>query len=185
MKKWIAVVALAGLCGCTGLKSGLPELGDVPLFKLTLSSGEPFSSEILGGKVWVVDFFFTTCNGPCPRMSVQMNKLQDAVAELDDVRLLSITIDPANDTPAELAAYARRYRADPGRWYFLTGPAADIRKISYDTFHLSDVGGALEHSSRFALVDRKGRIRGYYETNDPNAIAQLVEDIRKVRKEIL
>ena len=185
MKRVLLVLLACVLAGCTNITSGLPDLGQVPAFTLTTQSGESFSSEELRGRVWVTDFFFTLCNGPCPRMSVQMRKLQDAVSDLDDVRLVSITIDPANDTPEALAAYARRYKANPERWWFLTGPADEIRKISYDAFHLSDVGGALEHSSRFALVDRKGRIRGYYETTDANALQQLVEDIKKVRKEIL
>lgn len=180
-----AVLAALLAQGCNVLKSELPDLGNVPAFSLTSQTGEGFNGEQLTGQVWIADFFFTSCNGPCPRMSVQMRKLQEATRELDDVKLVSITIDPANDTPEVLAAYARRYKADPERWYFLTGSPPDLRHLSYDTFHLADVGGALEHSSRFVLVDRKRRIRGYYETTDPNSLTQLVEDIEKVRKEIL
>lgn len=179
------VLSLFALSGCTALHSGLPEYGSVPSFTLTSQSGESFRGQELLGKVWVADFFFTTCNGPCPRMATQMYKVQQATRDLEDVRLVSFTIDPATDTPEALAAYARRYKADAERWHFLTGPAEELRKLSYDTFHLSEVGGSLEHSTRFALVDRKGRIRGYYDTADTSSIPQLIEDITKVRKEVL
>ncbi len=184
-RKILVAVLAVGLAGCNVLTSGLPDFGTVPAFALTSMDGNRFGSESLAGQVWVADFFFTSCNGPCPRMSVQMRKIQEATKDLDDVRLVSFTIDPKNDSPEVLAAYAKRYKADPDRWYFLTGKPEDLRVLSYDTFHLSEVGGALEHSSRFALVDRKGRIRGFYETTDTNALDQLVEDIAKVRKELL
>jgi cytochrome oxidase Cu insertion factor (SCO1/SenC/PrrC family) len=105
---------------------------------------------------------------------------------MDDVQFLSFTIDPANDTPPALAAYARRFEADPARWFFLTGPAADLEKLSNDTFHLGSIGGPqLEHSSRFVLVDRKSRLRGYYDSSDPAAMEQLRTDIKALRKEVL
>lgn len=177
------LAALSMLAGC-GFYSGLPDLGRVPPFRLTAEDGSAFGSEHLKEKVWVVDFFFTTCNGPCPRMSTQMKRLQEATRDVENLRLLSITIDPARDDAATLAAYARRYKADPARWRFLTGPPDEIRKLSLDAFRLSDVGGALEHSSRFALVDKKGNIRGYYDTTDTGAIKQLEEDIRKLAREV-
>jgi len=80
-------------------------------------------------------------------------------------------------------AYAKRFQADPTNWHFLTGSRADLRKLSWDTFHLSDIGGALEHSTRFVLIDRKGQIRGYYETSDTESIAKLLDDIQTVTKE--
>ena len=166
------------------LSSGLPELGQVPPFSLTGQDGRPFQSATeLQGKVWVADFIFTTCNGPCPRMTALMRKVQDATAEFEDVQLVSFTVDPANDTPEKLAEYARRFRYNPKRWPFLTGPPAELQRISYDTFHLGGLGP--EHGTRFAVVDGKGRIRAYYETSDSSAIRQLVEDVRKLRKEVL
>jgi protein SCO1/2 len=177
-------LALALLPGCS-LRSSLPILGTVPAFELIAENGQPFHSAQLEGNVWVADFFFTTCNGPCPRMSVQMREVQQATLDLNDIRLLSFTIDPANDTPEVLTAYARRYKALPARWRFLTGPPDALRILSSNTFHLAEVGGSLEHSSRFALIDRKMRIRAYYDTSTTNAIPQLLEDIRKLRNEIL
>lgn len=184
MKRLLLAVLLLAAPACT-LRSSLPVLGVVPPFELTAENGEAFRSVELAGQVWVADFFFTTCNGPCPRMSVQMRQLQESTRGLDDVRLVSFTIDPATDTPAVLAAYARRYKADAARWRFLTGPPERLRVLSSDTFHLAEVGGALEHSSRFALIDRKGRIRAYYDTAATNAIPQIVGDILRLRKELL
>lgn len=170
--------------GCN-LSSGLPQLGVVPVFKLTDETGAAFGNDTLIGKVWVANFIFTTCHGPCPRMTAQMKKLQALTKDMADVNLVSFTIDPENDTPPALAEYAKTHSADPERWHFLTGPAASLDRVSYDGFHLAHIGGPLEHSSKFSLVDRKGQIRGYYETNDPEALDQLVADIGKLRKEVI
>jgi protein SCO1/2 len=178
---------LFATAGCT-LQSSLPELGDVPAFKLTSQNGTAFSSDSLKGKVWVADFIFTTCNGPCPRMSSQMRRLQNALLKrsgaLNSVRLLSITVDPQHDDPPTLLEYSRHFRADARLWSFLTGPEAEIRKLSADTFHVNTAVNLLEHSTRFILVDGKARIRGYYESTDATMLDQLVEDIDKLCKEV-
>jgi len=172
------------ISGC--LKSNLPDYGEVPAFELTDQAGRPFRSrERLTGKVWAACFIFTSCNGPCPRMTAQMRKVQDATRELADFSLVSFTIDPENDTPPKLAGYAARFKADHTRWSFLTGDPAVLRSIGVDTFHLADPQDKLAHSSRFALVDRHGRIRGYYDTALSGAIPEILEDIRKVKREWL
>jgi protein SCO1/2 len=179
----LAVLSLA-LSGC--LTSGLPSFTGVPPFTLTAQDGRQFrSTETLKDKVWVADFFFTTCNGPCPRMSGQMKVLQDLTQSTPDVQLVSFTVDPAHDTPEVLAAYAKRFRADPARWHFLTGPPAALQTLSMDVFQLGDIGVKLDHSTRFLLIDRKGRLRGYYDTTDATTIPQIVEDIAKLRKEVI
>ncbi len=179
----LAGLSLA-LTGC--LTSGLPTFADVPPFTLTAQDGREFrSAEALKDKVWVASFFFTTCNGPCPRMSAQMKRIQQATEATPDVQLVSFTVDPANDTPEVLAAYAQRFRADPARWHFLTGPPAALQALSKDVFQLGDIGVKLDHSTRFLLIDRKGRLRGYYDTTDATTIEQLTADIAKLRKEVL
>ena len=181
----VVLAALGILSGCA-LKSSLPEYGKVPRFAFTAETGEPFRSESLTGRVWVANFIFTTCHGPCPRMTSQMRKLQTDLKDLNDVSYLSFTVDPDNDTPPALAAYARQFGADPERWHFLTGSKAELDALSYDTFHLGRVGGPqIEHSGRFVLVDRKGRIRGYYDSSEPEALQQLASDIVAVRGEVL
>src|SRR5262245_16469892 len=142
MKNAVRLAALCAVCfilaGC--LSSGLPTIAEVPDFTLTGEDGQQFkSSEELAHKVWVADFIFTTCHGPCPRMSAHMKRIQDATQDLADVELVSITTDPRNDTPEKLKEYAQRFKYDPERWHFLTGPAAELNRIGNDTFHL---GGA-------------------------------------------
>jgi protein SCO1/2 len=116
-------------------------------------------------------------------MTAQMRKVQDATRDMPDVALVCFSIDPQTDTPTRLAEYARRFRADPSRWWFLTGDEEQIRKLGVDVFHLADPQEKLAHSTRFALVDRKSRIRGYYDTALAGAIPEIVEDIRRVSQE--
>ena len=188
MARRLFPLLLLAASGCT-LHSGLPELGNVPPFALTTQNGSTFSSDSLKGKVWVADFFFTTCNGPCPRMSSQMRRLQERLRQnretLNSVRLLSITIDPKNDTPPVLLEYSGHFRSDPRIWSFLTGPEEDIRKLSVDTFHVNTAADPLQHSTRFILIDKSARIRGYYESSDATMLDQLTGDIEKLRKEVL
>ncbi len=161
----------------------LPVLGSVPDFQLTSQSGEPFDSSSLAGHVWVADFIYTTCTGPCPMMSYQMGKLQAATRDLPDLRLVSFTVDPQHDTPAVLAAYSRNFKADLRRWSFLTGDQARLSAVGLKGFHLNVVDGSLVHSTRFALVDREARIRGYYSTGDNGFMKDLLRDIRRLENE--
>ncbi len=178
----LAAAALALAAGC-GRRELLPVYGAIPGFELTSQTGEAFERGSLDGKVWVADFIFTNCTGPCPRMSYLMSKVQQATADLPDVKLVSFTVDPENDTPPVLAGYAKRYRAEPGRWYFLTGEMKTLDGLAYSAFKLGNVDGALNHSTRLVLVDRKGRVRGYYGLSDPEPVARLVQDIRRVLRE--
>jgi protein SCO1/2 len=172
-------IATVLLTACS-TRPGLPSYGVVPDFKLTDQSGRPFTGKKLEGKVWVANFIFTTCAGPCPRMTGQMRDLRDKSERMQDVRLVSFTIDPARDTPEVLSEYGRRYGADPDRWYFLTGPQAELHKLKRYAFKLGNVDGSLEHSTRFVLVDRKSRIRGYYDSSDQEKMQQLLADVTTV-----
>jgi len=181
--KWLAsLLLLTALAGCRG-QAPLPVYWQLPPFELTAQSGQPFDSKSLAGNVWVADFIFTTCPGPCPRMSSQMRGVQSAVANLPDVKLVSFTVDPKNDTPAALAAYANRYHASPGRWFFLTGEQAALENICRNGFKLGDVDGSLVHSTRFVLVDRHTRVRGFYSPAEDGAVARLLHDIRTLEGE--
>jgi protein SCO1/2 len=181
MKRAGLFLAAAVLAGC-GSQKPLPVLGRVPEFTMTAQDGEQFASKSLEGKIWVSDFIFTTCNGPCPRMSSQMHWVGTQVADLPDVRLVSFTVDPEHDTPAVLAEYAKRFRADPGQWYFLTGPRPVLQELDRRAFKLG-VGGGMAHSTRFVLIDRQGRIRGYYHTDDDEGLKPLISDVRRLARE--
>jgi protein SCO1/2 len=170
-------------------RGALPELGDVPAFSLTGSNGRTVTSEDLDGKLWVADFIFTSCPGTCTILSGEMARLQRSLAErgLKDVHSVSFSVDPANDSPEVLRQYAGRYDADPDRWFFVTGERGALHSLIRDGFKLAvderteeentDGGGLITHSDRFVLVDREGRVRGYYHGTDAGDVDRLLADI--------
>jgi len=163
--------------------ASLPVYYDVPEFQLTSQDGQPFDSKVLAGKIWVADFIYTTCPGPCPRMTSQMHEIQNSIIKMPDVKLVSFTVDPARDTPPVLAAYAKAHAASPEHWYFLTGPPETLQKLDRDVFKLGNVDATLEHSTRFVLIDRSSKIRGYYDTSEIRTIPRLIEDIYALARE--
>src|SRR6266550_4129480 len=161
--------------------------GTVPEFVLVNQDGQNFGSARLRGKIWIADFIYTTCPGPCPMISSRMSELQKPL-EKSDVHLVSFTVDPAKDTPQILRSYAEKWQAEPGRWDFLTGPKSAIYKLSHDGFKLavsdgSDAQGIPVHSTRMVLVDRHGAIRGYYDATEPEAVTKLVADTNHLLRE--
>ena len=177
------LLAAALLLGACVQPKDLPILGEVPEFQLTAQTGQPFDSQLLDGHVWVADFIYTTCTGPCPMMSQHMRQIQNSTLETPDVMLVSITVDPVHDTPPVLTEYARHFRQDPARWYFLTGAVDRLNDLGVRAFKLNSVDGSLTHSTRFVLVDRRRRIRGFYTTGEDAFMPQLMHDIRQLEKE--
>lgn len=178
--KRLGIAALFLVSGCSRKEAPLPIYGQIPAFELTAETGQPFERASLDGKIWVADFIFTTCNGPCPRLSTLMRNVQQSLNSMPDVRLITFTVDPERDTPAALAAYAARYQAQPDRWRFLTGPRAALDKLTRDDFKLGNVDGSMVHSTRLVLLDRQSRIRGYYGTTEDNPVIQLLRDIKRL-----
>ena len=161
--------------------------GSVPAFQLVNQNGHPFGSAQLAGKIWIADFIYTTCPGPCPMISSRMSELQKPL-EKTDVHLVSFSVDPDKDTPQVLRSYAEKWQAEPGRWDFLTGPKSAIYKLSHDAFKLavsdgSDAQGIPVHSTRMVLVDRHGQIRGYYDATEADAVTKLVADTNHLLRE--
>ena len=161
--------------------------GNVPEFTLINQDGKNFGSSDLRGKIWIADFIYTTCPGPCPMISSRMSELQKPI-EKTDVHLVSFSVDPAKDTPQVLRGYAEKLQAEPGRWDFLTGPQSTIYNLSRNGFKLavsdgSDAKGIPVHSTRMILVDRHGAIRGYYDAVEPDAVTKLVADTTHLLRE--
>ena len=182
--KFAAVTTLSILlASCAPQRSSLEVYGNVPDFELVAQNGQPFHGGGLAGTIWVADFIYTMCPGPCPRMTSQMREVADAVRQMRDVKLVSFTVDPARDTPQVLADYAKLHGASSDRWFFLTGPPATLQKLDRDAFKLGNIDAGLEHSTRFVLVDRQSRIRGYYDTSESRAIPRLIEDIFALARE--
>jgi protein SCO1/2 len=180
--KYVIAGALLLLAACTQTKP-LPVLGQLPEFQLTAQNGQTFDSHSLDGHVWVANFIYTTCTGPCPMMSSKMHIIQTQTAETPDVKLISFTVDPAHDTPAVLAEYAKQFKYDPARWSFLTGEQSRLNDLGLNAFKLNAVDGNLDHSTRFVLVDRQRRIRGYYMSSDDAFPRNLVHDVRVLERE--
>jgi protein SCO1 len=161
--------------------------GTLPTFELVNQDAQPFGSAQLAGKIWIADFIFTTCPGPCPIISTRMSELQRPL-EKTDVHLVSFTVDPEKDTPEVLRAYADKLRKQPERWDFLTGPRDAIHSLSRDGFKLGlsdaaeDDGGPV-HTTRFVLVDRSGTIRGYYDALASDAVTKLLADTNHLLRE--
>lgn len=177
-----AAVLAVLLASCVGPKP-LPILGQIPGFQLTTQTGEAFDSKTLDGRIWVADFIYTTCPGPCPRMTSEMRGVQNATTATPGLKLVSFTVDPAHDTPPVLAEYAKRYKADPSRWYFLTGDQGLLNSLGRDGFKLNTVDGSLTHSTRFVLVDGQRRIRGFYITSDDDFMKRLLHDVRQLQRD--
>ena len=179
---WLRNVEVAALRQRT-----VSSYGTVPSFQFVNQNGQPFGSAQLAGKIWIADFIYTTCPGPCPMISSRMSELQKPL-EKTDVHLVSFSVDPEKDTPDVLHRYAEKLQAEPGRWDFLTGPKSAIYELSHDGFKLaisdgSDAQGIPVHSTRIVLVDRHGQIRGYYDATEADAVTKLVADTNHLVRE--
>ena len=161
----------------------LKVIKSLPPFTLTSQAGVPFSSESLAGKVWIADFIFTSCPGPCPIMTKNLAGVSETLKMYDDVAYVSISVDPETDTPEVLARFAERYGADPARWTFLTGAPEAIQSIAADSFMLGSIDDPMIHSPKFTLVDKQGRIRGYYTGTDEVEVDQMITAVHLLRKE--
>ena len=162
----------------------LDDLGPLPPFSLTAQDGAVVSRDTFAGHVVVADFFFTTCPDVCPLLSAHMAEVATRYATADDVRLVSITVDPATDTPGVLATYGARYGAVPDRWYFLTGPVDTVKAVVVEGFKQAMVpsaAGGVLHGERFVLVDKRGHLRGFPDPKEPGkkAIWAGVEALRR------
>jgi len=177
---WGLVIGIVTLTLIRPLLRRIPEpppvLSQLPAFTLTGIDGKPFGSEDLEGQVYVVSFFFTSCRSICPAIMKGVARLQDGFAQrnIDGIRLVSISVDPENDTPEALAAYGKALGVDPLRWTLLTGEPEAVRRLVVDGFKTPLVspppGGPepidIAHTGKLVLVDGSGRIRGYYGTDE-------------------
>ncbi len=183
----VAALLLAG--GCGEDEAPLPEMVPISDFTLVDQTGAELSSRTLRGKVWVADMIFTSCPEICPVMSTHMANLHRRVTS-PDVRFVSISVDPAVDTPEVLREYATRYGADTTRWIFLTGSPDDVNRVVYRSFRLP-MGDRMDrddgtydilHTARFLLIDRRMTMRGLYET-DREGLERLEHDIERLLAE--
>lgn len=157
-------------------------------FTLTNQDGKAITGNDLKNKVYVADFFFTTCPGVCKDMTAQMRQVQSFTKNLWDVKLVSFSVDPERDSVAQLKAYSIDNGVMPDKWHLLTGDYQQIFDLAQKTFHVSALkdekaDGGVFHDERIMLIDKKGRIRGFYHLKDSVKFKQLLREIDFLRKE--
>jgi protein SCO1/2 len=187
----LLVVALAAALVMLGIlvtqqasksRSNLPRYGEVTDFSFARSDGGSFTKQDFQGKISVVDFIFTSCRGVCPAMAGNMSELYRLFAGVAEIQFVSISVDPENDTPEVLSAYARENGVTDQRWLFLRGPIADVSTLCERGFLLPGKDFPSGHSSRFVLVDRQGWIRGYYDgTGDMQLLTEHLRQLAKAK----
>lgn len=149
-------------------------------FQLTRQDGQAFDSRQLAGRIWVASFFFSSCPGACLKMNNTIARLQSELAD-EGVQFISITVDPENDTPEELAKYARHYGADAERWVFLTGPEEELRRVAMDEFKVAFGRGT--HSEKFFVVGPDKKIAGTFRSTEDAQIVLLKRKVAELAKD--
>jgi len=156
-------------------------------FSLTNQNGETITQKDYAGKIYVADFFFTTCQTICPIMTDHMFEIQERLKENNDVKLLSHTVMPEVDSVAQLKKYAIEKGVDASKWNLVTGDKKEIYALARKSYLAAKdnpyKANDLIHTENFVLVDAKKRIRGFYDGTDPEAIDRLLEDIEILEKE--
>lgn len=156
-------------------KMELPIIKDVGKFTGTTSDNKPFSNENLKGIPSIVYFMFTTCKGPCPIINKQTESL---VSEFKNkVQFVAITVDPETDTPEQLLEYSKTFSYNKGSWFFVQTIPDSLRSIAVNNFMVGDMESPMVHSTRYILVDKNSKIRGYYDGLDSKAIEKMKKDL--------
>jgi protein SCO1 len=173
------------LSGCAKAPEAVAPLPDFSLTAVTVDGVTPLDLAALKGRVWVAGFVFTRCAGPCPLITENMAWLQGRLPA--SVGLLSFSVDPDHDSPEVLSVYARRHKADPQRWLFVTGPKAELVRLVRDGFKLpvaenaqAAPGERVTHAARLVLLDKDARIRGWYEGVERGAMDRLIRDAKSL-----
>jgi protein SCO1/2 len=171
-------------------KSELPVLSYVPPFAFDNQDGQTITNRDVAGKVYVAEYFFTTCKGICPKLNTNMKKLAQDYAGEPDFRILSYTVDPETDSVARMKHYADSLGADPHRWWFLTGRKDSLYHLARNGYLLDDpknnalnIGEQFLHTQFWALVDRGGRVRKIYDGLKKDEVQELETDITGLLKE--
>jgi protein SCO1/2 len=160
----------------------------IQTFTLTNQEGKAFSDAELNNKIYVADFFFTSCTSACPKMTKNLMLVQNALSKDNDVKLISFTVDPETDSAQRLKWYAGVFKIDPNKWNLLTGSKKEIYRLAREDFFVSasDGDGGPDdfiHSDKLVLIDKRKQIRGYYTGTDESSVEQLIHDIKKLENE--
>ncbi len=161
----------------------LPVLGTAPEFGMIDQYGNQFGLQDIEGKIAIFSFGFTRCHSICPTTQKHMSLLYEFFQQSDDLRLVTVSVDPENDSPEVLKAYADSWNVTDDLWVFLSAPKEDVFDLCQTGFMLPAENIPTFHTARFVLLDRLGRIRGYYDGMDSLSIDLLKEHIKLVANE--
>jgi len=160
----------------------------IPFFYFRNQDSMIVKSTDMQGKIWVVDFFFTSCPTICPIMTKNLIKLNNATKDLEEeIQFISFTINPDYDTPAQLKRYMNHYGIKAKNWQFLTGDEEETHLLGIENFKIfagrdDEAEGGYAHSGAFTLVDKEGYVRGVYLGTEKKEVKQLEKDLRKLLK---
>ena len=166
-------------------KSNLLSIGEVSDFTLVDAQNKPFGLRDLKEKIWIANFFFTSCAGICPVLSSRMASLNRSFELEKDIHLVSFTVNPEQDSPEILLEYAKKINANTKKWHFLTGSRDALTQIAVQSFKLGDIKEPIFHSAYICLVDRDGYIRGYYDGMNKEEINRLFKETSILLKLIM
>lgn len=156
----------------------------IPAFSFVDQDSNMVTNSTFAGKIYVADFFFTTCPSICPKMKEQMLRIYNRYIDNDTVALLSHSIDPKHDTVGTLKAYADKLGISSSKWHLITGDKEEIYKMATYYFIAVEedprVAGGYAHSGGFLLVDKEGHIRGHYDGTRPEEVDELLLDMEKL-----
>lgn len=161
-------------------------------FSFLNQDGRTITNKDLKGKVFVAEYFFTTCGTICPRMNKQMQRVQKKFANNPNVKILSFTVMPEIDTVEQMKRYATGHKAISGQWHFLTGEKKELYNLARKSFfvlkpaeaeNLGDAGSDFIHTNNFVLVDKGMQIRGYYDGTSEKDVSVLLDDIKLLLEE--
>ena len=164
----------------------------VGAFSFLDQNGQTITDQTVKGKVYVVEYFFTTCGTICPKMNKQMQRVQKAFSKDSRVKILSFTVDPETDTVEQMKRYATQHVADDQQWHFLTGSKKELYNLARRSFFVlkpaeaenqGDVGSDFIHTNNFVLVDQRMRIRGYYDGTATDEVDKLIRDMNRLLEE--
>lgn len=161
----------------------------IPFFYFLNQDSVLVKSTDMKGKIWIADFFFTTCPTICPTMTKNMKLLNDDTKDIKDhVQFISFTINPNHDTPSQLKKYRNYYRATASNWQFLTGKEEETHRLGIENFQVfagkdDESEGGYAHSGAFTLVDKEGYVRGVYLGTERKEVEKLEKELRKLLKE--
>ncbi len=196
----LAIGILLAAYACTPAEKPLPVFGErevvnndtvyhtIASFRFMDQDSAWITNETFAGKIYVADFFFTTCRTICPIMKTQMLRVYQATQDMPDVLLLSHTIDPEYDTVPLLRDYAKRLGVSSNKWHFVTGQKDSIYKIAQTSYFATAMEDKTEpdgfiHSGAFLLIDKKQRIRGKYDGTKEEDVNRLIREIKQLRRE--